>query len=630
MRKSIIELLTCVVVFFGAFCSTGCKSNRGDGNDKQLDVTKTQLNIGTYDAGIGTSWIDAVGAAFEKTFENYSFEEGKTGVQVWCDPSSDTLGSGLYATISTSSNHIFATESIDYYMFVNDGKIRDVSEIVKKPAITGVDANGEFTVESKTIESKLDSELASFLSSVGGGSYYALPFYTAANGVVYDMDLWHKSGLYFAKGGCPSEVMATVLNKDGYTEDELAEAITSYNAMDKSSGDYYLLVNGDGKRVGENDDTDYGLSAGPDGKYGTYDDGLPALYEEFYYLCDNMVNKSITPFIWTGKSIGYADKITVALWQNYEGADQMRAYYALNGEVKDLVKLDGAGKIVYENGAPVTESKTFDGGASDGYDMHRMAGKYYALQFAEKIATNSTWTASACYAGVSQIQAQSTYLTSVNNPPRIAMLMDGSWWQQESTNTFNIMAKQNEEYSKENRRFGMLYLPNATVGKYTERVEKGLKDTIVAPNDSYLFLNSNMNPDSGSCKAAETFFSFLHSDAIMNLFTANTYIKRSLDYDVDDDTYENLTYFGKRFLDYVDNAEVVYPNTGNEFVNKNYSEFQNTAEKRNFHTLGAFGEVYNPLSSLHDSTLRKRGITAETYFEGMYGYYKNRWTQYSK
>lgn len=629
MKKSVIALLTCAIVFFSAFCTAGCGGRSGD--NRQIDRTKTQLNFSTYDAGIGTSWVEALGKAFEEEFAEYSFEEGKKGVQVWSNPDPDALGTGLHARISTSTDHIFATESIDYYSYVRDEKIRDISDIVKKPAITGVDENGEFTTESVTIESKIDSRFGDFLTSVGDGKYYALPFYIAANGVIYDIDLWDDKGFFIAKGGCPSEVIATVLNNAEHTQADLQTAVASYNAMDKNSKDNYWFVNGDGKDVEGNDDTDYGLSAGPDGKYGTVDDGLPATYEEFYYLCDYMVSKSVTPFIWTGKSIGYADKLTTSLWQNYEGADNMSAYYSLTGEVDNLIKLDG-GKVVLENGVPVTESHTFTGGETDGYEMHRMAGKYYALQFAEKVATTSTWTASACYAGVSQIQAQSTYLTSVTTSPRIAMLMDGSWWQQESSNTFNIMEKQDEKYSLKNRRFGIMYLPNATTDKYIDKAENSIKDVLVTPNASFVFLNANMKEGTGAYKAAETLISYMHSDKMMNLFTAKTYIRRGLNYEVDEDTYENLTYFGKKFLEYADNCDIVYPETSNQFVNKNYSEFQNTSEKRNFHAYSAsFGEVWMPISNLHDSTKRKQGLTAQTYFEGMYTWYKDsKWSKYVK
>ena len=40
----------------------------------------------------------------------------------------------------------------------------------------------------------------------------------------------------------------------------------------------WIFVDHDGK---DKDGEEFGLSAGPDGKYGTFDDGMPATFEEF-------------------------------------------------------------------------------------------------------------------------------------------------------------------------------------------------------------------------------------------------------------------------------------------------------------------------------------------------------------
>ena len=88
------------------------------------------------------------------------------------------------------------------------------------------------------------------------GKYYELPFYEAYPTIAYDIELFETRNYYFAKGGAPSEFCE----------------FTQSNNTDKATGEFsgYKYVGAIGAR-----------SAGPDGKYGTNDDGLPATYDKF-------------------------------------------------------------------------------------------------------------------------------------------------------------------------------------------------------------------------------------------------------------------------------------------------------------------------------------------------------------
>ena len=61
----------------------GC-GDVGDGNEDNKN--KTPLNIKIFNGGLGTVWIKELEASFESKFENVSFEEGKTGVDVNITP----------------------------------------------------------------------------------------------------------------------------------------------------------------------------------------------------------------------------------------------------------------------------------------------------------------------------------------------------------------------------------------------------------------------------------------------------------------------------------------------------------------------------------------------------------------
>ena len=283
--KKIISMILAVLVSVSTMSMFGCS------NETKIDKTKTQLYVSNYDAGIGRTWIEAIAKSFEEDFANYSFESGRTGVQVILNHNRTDTGAQLLANIGASDDNVFFTESIDYPAFAN-GQALDITSIVKDGAITGVDANGEFTRESVTIESKLDSNFKSYLNrgTSTNEKYYGLPYYLSISGFLYDGDLWNEKYYYCGKGYAPSEIVVDVLEKNG-TDQELQAAIDLYIASESQISKEIFCVNHDGK---DKQGNAVGLSAGPDGLYGTYDDGMPATFEEFYTLMDKMVADGIS------------------------------------------------------------------------------------------------------------------------------------------------------------------------------------------------------------------------------------------------------------------------------------------------------------------------------------------------
>ena len=620
--KKFVALFLAVTVCVSAFAFSGCNKK-----GKDIDETKTQVYVSNYDAGIGRTWIEAIGKAFEEDFASYSFEEGKEGVQVIIDHNRTDTGAVLQSGMSSSSNNVFFVEGVDYIAMSN-GVAADVTDIMNKGAITGVDASGNFTREEEPISKKISSEFLSYLNrgTESEGKYFGFPYYRSISGFLYDVDLWNENYYYFAKDfGCPSEAVAAVTNAGGDAAAIDAAIDDYYDAVDSIKETAWVFVNDEGK---DKDGEEFGLSAGPDGKYGTFDDGMPATFEEFYFLMDKMVGDNITPFIWTGKFAGYADRLTNAIWQAYDGRENLEVYYSLNGTVKDgLVKLSN-GKVQKQNGQPVLESYTFDGGVDDGYEIQRLAGKYWALQFADKVATTPSWTAKECYTGAtSHITAQSTYIGSVNSSDRnrIAILADGAWWQQESDQTFEIMATANEKYSKQNREFSLLMAPNPTIERTLYRYQNNVMNTVVNNGDSFCLVNGNLKEGTPAYEISMAFMSYMNNEKCLNLFTEKTNMSRGLNYEVNEETYEKLTPYGKNLIDFTEETDVVYPYSSNELFHNNYQYLSNTPVNWNWHfQYGQELEHYYPLTQLHDEANRKAGLNGDTYFESLITYYRDR------
>ena len=221
------------------------------------------------------------------------------------------------------------------------------------------------------------------------GAYYALPHHEHQAGLIYDIDLFEQEELYFAENGAPSE--------SGYT------GMAAYT--------------GTGNK-----------SAGPDGKYETADDGLPATYDEFYMLCNYMISKQsdvdITPILWSGTNRNdYIDWFLSELTADFEGEKQLKLNYTFDGIAKNLIAID-------KNGA-VSELEDTKISSSNGYLVYQSEGRYRALEFFDKVVDTKAWyNESANFGSLSHTEAQYNYLLGATglSDTRYAFLIDGCWW----------------------------------------------------------------------------------------------------------------------------------------------------------------------------------------------------------
>lgn len=91
---------------------------------------------------------------------------------------------------------VYFTEMVNYYSFVNKGKLADISDIVKGAYPTEFGAGAD----EGTIESKLQPSWQQYLTAKDG-KYYGIPFYDGIYGIFYDVDLFEENNWYFNKTG---------------------------------------------------------------------------------------------------------------------------------------------------------------------------------------------------------------------------------------------------------------------------------------------------------------------------------------------------------------------------------------------------------------------------------------------
>ena len=531
---------------------TGCMG-RKEGSKE--DKTKANLTIATLDKGIGTTWLTNAATMFEELYKDSTeFQEGRIGVKI--NVSGSTQYDGEYIQNSSLTKDIYFTEGIPYRELVQrGGKFLDISDVVTEKLTTYND--------NRSIEDKLDEGMRDYLNV--NGKYYGIPFYDSFYGMVYDVSLWKDKGLYLSKTGT------------------------------------FVRANGD-------------LSLGCDGVAGTLDDGLPATYEEFQKLINKLRDSGMIPFVFSTNGIEYTANYLYNVLADYEGLENMTMTTTLRGNATDLVAENG---LVLNSDGSVKSVTYKDPAVSlnndNGYELTRQIGKYQALHFMGDILMSS---ANNYKIEATHTTAQTSFVYGKQNGSgkTVGMIVEGSWWENEASNTI----KNYQETYGERSDYAIMPIPFAS----EEKAEAcGRKHT-------YLSLSQSFGVVSESCqnvKLAKEFMKFLHSDKMLSKFTADTSITRPLNYEILEEDQAHLSTYAKSLIDLKKNSDIFYPYTSNQFMMDNMNSFT------------AFNFTWN--SVVDESVYRhpcmyfivpEKNPTAIKYFNGQYDYFKQQWKGMSR
>ena len=376
LRKQALLVLISLLSVIGL---TGCfKRETGI----TIDPDKTQLYVGVYDGDLGTEWI------FDEVFAK--FEALHPDVQCVPIKQKELYGDAfLLDNMPSEQTDIYFLNGNTYQNYVARGRLLEITDAVT----TNLDG------ETKSIEDKMDKTLQKHYEL--NGKYYAVPFFDAIFGTVYDIDLFEKEGFYF---------------------------------------------NTDGDLLCDSNNTK--LSAGPNGVDGDYDDGLPATYSQWKELVDTMAYSGITPYTWTGEYPLYRQRFITGVWADYEGKENFDLNMSLSGEYTF------AGDT-----APTQIS------INNGYLLKNQKGQEYALQMAKYIIEKGYYTSNAFDTVNSHTDAQKNYLRSVRTGSKVAMIFEGGWWEKGAKAFMNSMAEEyGQQYDYGVRRFGFMPAPKADDG----------------------------------------------------------------------------------------------------------------------------------------------------------------------
>lgn len=559
----VFALIILVVMLVSLFVACGDPTNTDDPTKEQIDTTRTQLYIYNFNGGYGSDWLVAAKKRYEELHKDDVYEEGKKGVQIMINPQKTSI-TGYMSNILDNRDEIYFTEYAYYYTLLSEGVLGDITEAVTADLSSLGDAQGS------TIESKLTAEQKNYFGITEGNEtkYYGLPHYSGYSGLIYNIDLFEDKGYYFLDDRSDVEVLI----------------------------DNFVASYPNGKR-----------SAGPDGEYGTSDDGLPATYEDFFMLCEFIASDGNTPVCWTGANYrDYLNNFLQALVADYEGLDNMMLNYTLSGTASDLGTISGSSLVKDSSSTEIT--------AENAYELKRQSGKYYALSFLEKLIKTSDYHNSLAFNNsYSHMNAQEDFLYAGHDGGEtkpIAMLCDGVWWQSEAKQTFDDMvASSGAEFSADNRNFGWMPLPKATSDKVGEN------NTLFDHIYSICFMKANVAE--WKKPLALDFIKFVHTDESLVEYTTITNTPKAFNYTLTEAQKAELSPYGRSLMEIKERSDVVYPYSSNTVYQNRQGQFTNVEVLQSL----VSGTQYTwPAEALHDGN-----VTSSAYFSGMYDYYKKNW-----
>ena len=583
-----LTMAACMTVAAGTSC-------RGRKPGTVLDGTKVQLLIGNFNGGYGRVWLDKAVDRFTAKYADYVFENGKKGVQITVDSNSRYSGK-IENTMSTWAQNVILAENINYYNLVdiNDASSKylvDMSDVVNTPInedmITGK-TDTSYGSGDTSVGDIMNSHMKSYLDVDENGTFYGVPFYEATVGIVYDLDIFEKYGFYSAAAGY-GDSEGFIQDVNGNWIGENGKVVGSAGAMS------YEEALAAGVKLGN----------GPDGVAGTYDDGCPATYDDFFKMCLRMNARDVYPLTWPGtpEILRYLNYLAYNLWTDYEGSEQMGINYSLSGNAKNLIKLDtyNADTGAYE----VEEVAITD---ANGYELQRQAGKYEAINFIKRIiADKRNYDEATCMGDIDQKTTERRYILSAAPDQKDrAMLIDGSWWQSEARNMFDDMATDlnDDKYLAANRRYGMLPLPKANASKVGE------ESTLAFNTATLIMINKKTTTDETTLKVAKEFVKFLHTHESLYEFNATTASARPFTYELSESELANLTSVAKQNYELHSATDFVFTYSKQPIVRMNPDRFSCSG----YRVFEAFGQ--------NDTILAQRFIdkpstTSWDYFKSM-------------
>ena len=532
--KKLMTMLLCLVLCFSA---VACGGDTGEAGPSENQVV---LEFFITDGGIGSEWLKQANERFmaANIATPYGDKEG-----VYCRINK---GQPSLASMATDGYHVYFMDRTQPVAdMAKTGNLLNVNEWV-------TEKYDERDGVMMSIEDKMFPEYRKF-PQADDGEYYGIPYTEVYGGLTYDRKLFNDNGLYFAQTGKG----------------------TPY-ACKKFGTRYEFIKKGDNASK----------TCGPDGEYGTVDDGLPSCVPELVTLWYRMNQLGIFPVQLSGKYLNYATFFLDGMMTALQGEQEAAATYSLEGQVEVVVGYTNEnlfGEIDYIK-KPIT--KTVNITEETGYYTTWSVNKYYAIALLEIIEKEGYFTPGNALSTYSHIDCQQDFIYSgygQNN--KIGMLIEASYWYNESKirknfDYFNTLFPE----ANGDRDIQWMSLPvnlanqitgedgTATYNGITETV-KGERPTLIDTSRSAIVFNSRVAKQPEVLAALEDWVKFFHTDDELSHYTIEAGMARPLNYQVKDEHKTGWNQFYTSLWELRKNCYVLRFEGNNETFYNNTSFF---------------------------------------------------------
>lgn len=255
---------------------------------------------------------------------------------------------------------------------------------------------------------------------------------------------------------------------------------------------------------------------------------VPKTYSEFKDLMDRMVSDGITPM--TIADHEYIWFAAIAFWANKEGVNNFSLNSTFSGTDSNL------GEIT-----PATATKLLD---QEGFKAY--------LQFYKDLASRPDYTTAQTKGSQTNVASQSSFISSITKPQRVAMILENSFWERESYSTFVQLGRIKEEYGWGKRNLKFMIAP-------VDGKAEGENQTVYLtyPN-SHLFVSKY----SKQKDLAFDFIKFSLSRKALASYVVNTGVLRPYEFTATEEEKQSATPFVRSILDLLERDDVDFVTMG--------------------------------------------------------------------
>jgi hypothetical protein len=191
-------------------------------------------------------------------------------------------------------------------------------------------------------------------------------------------------------------------------------------------------------------------------------------------------------------------------------------------------------------------------------DRLKAKGWYYSAEFIARLIQGNYYYAPSMYTTQDHHYTHYDFLHSrfdtANYDQPIAMMVEGTWWEEESELIFESMENNYINAGRKDRNFGFLPLP-----KYDES-ELG-EQTYFDQNMSVVFVNANCTPVEAA--VAKKFIQYISMESNLQKFNTITGTGRDYKYELTDEQFNSLSAMGKEIYEGTKSQNIVYGFTTN-------------------------------------------------------------------